>query len=127
MSKLHTGYGFVPGLLLLLVTPLWAAPFAGPGYAANCGLDIQRSADANAYFLEIGFDSEAAPDIAVQLRGRLLRVQVRQGAARRDSACRMRINRTLTLPRDADPGRMQRQDETGRVLLVIPRRQPYWR
>ncbi len=115
------------GLFWALITPAGAAPLGGPFYRAECALDIQRSADADAYYLQIRFDGAAAPDIAMQVRGRLLRVQVRQGADRQAAACHTRFYKSLTLPRDADPRRIQRQDESGRVLIIIPRREPYWR
>jgi hypothetical protein len=135
MSCLHTGYRRLTGTALLvalvllpaLIAPAGAAPFGGPRYTVDCALDIQRSADPNAYYLQIGFDSAAAPDIAMQVRGRLLRIQVRQGADRQAAACRTRFYKSLTLPRDADARRIQRQDEPGRVLIIIPRREPGWR
>ena len=104
-----------------------AAPFGGPGDGVECALDIRRSADRSAYYLQIGFDGAAAPDIAMQVRGRLLRIQVRQGADRQAAACHTRFYKSLTLPRDADARRIQRQEESGRVLIIIPRREPYWR
>ena len=71
------------GLLWVLVAPAGAAPFGGPVYEADCALDIERSADADAYYLQIRFDGAAVPDIAMQVRGRLLRIQVRQGTDRK--------------------------------------------
>ena len=67
MTFLHIGYRRVAGtaslialaLLLAFIAPAGAAPFGGPGYAADCALDIQRSADPSAYYLQIGFDSAA--------------------------------------------------------------------
>jgi hypothetical protein len=135
MRWLHTTYRFACGVtaLLVLVTsmatsgPLLASAFGAYRYAADCGVGIQRSADANAYFVTIAFDSAAAPDIAVELRGRLLRVGVWQGDARSGSACRARLQKSMLLPRDSDAGRLQRRDEAGRVLLVIPRLPSLWR
>jgi hypothetical protein len=135
MAFLHIGYRRVTGtaslmalaLLLALIAPAGAAPFGGPGYAADCALDIQRSADSSAYYLQIGFDTSALPDIAMQVRGRLLRIRVRQGADLPSAACHTRFYKSLTLPRDADARRIQRQDETDRVLIIIPRRESYWR
>lgn len=116
--SLCAGFGF---------TPLQAAPYGPPGYAAECGLDIQRSADADAYYLEIGSGTAAAPQVAMQLRGRLLRLQVRQADDQRSASCHTRFYKSLTLPRDADVPRIQRRDEGGRVLIVIPRREYYRR
>jgi len=135
MTFLHIGYRRGTGtaslialaLLLAFIAPAGAAPFGGPGYAADCALDIQRSADPSAYYLQIGFDSAAVPDIAMQVRGRLLRIRVRQGADLQSAACHTRFYKSLTLPRDADARRIQRQDETDRVLIIIPRRESYWR
>ena len=135
MTCLHTAYRRVAGAALLvalmllppLVAPAGAAPFDGPRSGAECALDIRRSADPSAYYLQIRFDSAAAPDIAMQVRGRLLRIQVRQGADLQAAACHTRFYKSLTLPRDADARRIQRQDETDRVLIIIPRREPYWR
>jgi hypothetical protein len=121
------------GLLLCMsffyIAPAEAAPYAygRPGYGAECALGIQRSADPEAYYLEIRFGSAAAPDIALGVRGRLLRIQARQSADQREAGCQTRFYKSLTLPRDADATRIQRQDEAGRVLIVIPRREPYWR
>ena len=114
-------------LLLPFSPPAGAAPFAGARYAPGCSLDIQRSADPSAYYLRIGFDSAAPPDVAMQVRGRLLRIRVRQGADLQAAACHTRFYKSLTLPRDADARRIQRQDETDRVLIIIPRRESYWR
>jgi hypothetical protein len=132
MTCLHTGYRAVAGAALLvalvvsppLIAPAGAAPFGG---AAECALDIRRSADPDAYYLQIGFHGAAVPDIAMRVRGRLLRIQVRQGADRQTAACHTRFYKSLTLPRDADARRIQRQDESGRVLIIIPRLEPYWR
>ena len=133
MTFLHIGHWRLPrtallmALLITVVAPAGAAPFGAPRYAADCTLDIQRRADPSAYYLQIGFDSAAPPDIAMQVRGRLLRIQVRQGVDQRSVGCRTRFYKSLTLPRDADATRIQRQEEAGRVLIVIPRREPYWR
>jgi hypothetical protein len=135
MTWLHTAYRRLAGtalllawgLLLPLIAPAGAAPFGGPRDGVECALDIQRSADPSAYYLQIGFDGAAAPDIAMQVRGRLLRIQVRQGADRHAAACHTRFYKSLTLPRDADTRRIQRQEESDRVLIIIPRREPYWR
>lgn len=108
-------------------TPVGAAPYGPRGYGAECGLDIQRSADPDAYYLEIRSDAAATPEVAMQVRGRLLRLQARQAAEQRSASCRTRFSKSLTLPRDADPGQIQRQDEPGRVLIIIPRREYYWR
>jgi len=132
MTCLHTGYRTVAGAALLvalivsppLIAPTGAAPFGGP---AECALDIRRSADPDAYYLQIGFGGATVPDIAMRVRGRMLRIQVRQGADRQAAACHTRFYKSLTLPRDADARRIQRQDESGRVLIIIPRREPYWR
>lgn len=136
MKSLHTGvwprHRTAPALALLLSAcfisaPLGAAPYGARGYGAECGLDIQRSADEDAYYLEIRSDAAAAPEVAMQVRGRLLRLQARQGAEQRTASCRTRFYKSLTLPRDADPGQIQRQDQAGRVLIIIPRRESYWR
>jgi HSP20 family molecular chaperone IbpA len=135
MPCLHTAYRRVTvtallvaaGLFSPLIAPAGAAPFGGARDTAECALDIRRSADPEAYYLQIGFDGAAAPEVSMRVRGRLLRIQVRQGADRQAAACHTRFYKSLTLPRDADPRRIQRQDESGRVLIIIPRREPYWR
>lgn len=113
--------------LVVAVLCAVAAPVAGwPGRAADCSLHLARSADPGAYYLEIEFDSPIAPDTAVQVRGRALRVQVHQNARVPGAVCRSRISRTVTLPLDADPRHIERYEEKGRVVLVIPRLRPSW-
>ena len=133
MKSLHTGVWpqHRTALALLLAAcfvsaPVSAAPYGPRGYGAECGLDIERGADRDAYYLEIRSDA-GAPEVAMQVRGRLLRLQARQAADQRSASCRTRFSKSLTLPRDADPGQIQRQDEPGRVLIIIPRRESYWR
>jgi hypothetical protein len=116
------------GLTVAAALRAVVAPAAGwPGWTADCRLHLARSADSGAYYLEIGFDSGVAPDLALQVRGRALRLHVRQDARAPGVACRTRISRTVTLPPDADPRHMERYEEGGRVTLVIPRRRASWR
>lgn len=113
--------------LCVLVAPVWAAQYWRSAYGAECGLDIQRSADRDAYYLQISSSTSAAPEVAMQLRGRLLRLQARQAAEQRSASCRTRFYKSVTLPRDADSRQIRRHEENGRVLIVIPRLEPYRR
>ncbi|MGD2074040.1 MAG: hypothetical protein PVI91_00040 [Gammaproteobacteria bacterium] len=113
-----------PGLLALAAYAVLAGP--ATGRAAICGLDLARSADADAYYLAIRYDSRVAPETVVQVRGRLLRLRVYQDARGPEAVCRSRISRTFTLPPDAEPGQMVRYEKGGRVVIAIPRRRPSW-
>ncbi len=111
--------------LLCAVPQLRAAPSGGYIDSARCGVDIDRGADRQAYYLQMRFDEAVASDVATQLRGRMLRIRFRQYSDTGGGACRTRLYKSFTLPRGADATQMRREDEPGRVLFTIPRRQAY--
>ena len=120
-------------------------PNSRPGYGKHCGwgsgpardrpygsrgLPITRKARNDGYVITI---THSGPGSALQIiprRGRLVVVSQyaagtggpQMGYTRQWGS----MSRTISLPRDADLSRTEREEEDGRIILTIPRFRP-WR
>lgn len=120
----------VGALVILLVG---AAAQAQPGYWGGLPsgqFQLAPSADADGYYLVVRYSGNTVPEVQTRFHGRALDIRVSQAAGGAGGFFRNRMTRSFQLPPDADPSRMTRSDEAGRIVIVIPRRResmmPRW-
>ena len=83
------------------------------------------SADADAYYFVVQYTGDAVPEVRTRLYGNALDIRVSQAAGGAGGFFRNSMSRSFRLPPDADPSRMMRREEPGRIVVAIPRwRQP---
>lgn len=102
------------------------------------GLRIVRDADANTYYILISTSDVEPQAVQVRVEGRWILIGIdrsRQdsvqqsfdegrGYLRSYSFSTGQTNRRLTVPQDADPQGLQREDGDKEVRITIPRRKP---
>ena len=123
----HYGYG----------TP-WTDP--GPGYDSQSysrafSVRLEQGADQANYYIAVHLKGIAPEAVNVNTRGRWLNISVEDtnqassenqdneqgGYFRSFSYSSNHMNRTISLPRDANPDAMRRENLPDRVNLLIPR------
>jgi HSP20 family molecular chaperone IbpA len=122
--------------------PYWRIPYAGaegmPPASTVRHFRVARSADRDNYYVTIYVTGMTPQEVVVSVEGgRWLTVRAedsreytyeniapdRSAFARSFSYSSGSAARRFILPRDANPGAMQRQDDEGLVRVVIPRLQ----
>ena len=120
--------------------PPWATPQGATGgmpVAPNVRrIQVERSADQSNYYVTVHVSGMTPQDVTVTVEGgRWLVVRTqdsreytyentatdRSAYSRSFSYSSGSASRRFTLPRDADPAAMQREDSEGQVRIVIPR------
>jgi len=108
-----------------------------PGFGPRSGFEIARETAEDAYILNIRLSGMKPQEVQVRTEGRWILVskdrslqQVQEdsfddgrGYSRSFSYSSGTATRRFTVPRDADPAAMRREDSEGAVRIVIPRRQ----
>ena len=112
-------------LVALLVLLACAAAGAQPGYWGGTSggqFRVAPSADADGYYLVVQYSGTVAPQVETRLHGRSLDIRVSQAGGGAGRFFRNRMTRSFPLPPDADPSRMTRREEPGRIVVALPRR-----
>jgi len=116
--------------------PYGGGPFGwGPGAGGPTGstwgmmrLDVDTSMERDVFVVVIRYAGIAPEDLKVAQQGRDLRIFVERSTQQEGPGGRVfgssRMSRDVSLPADADPSRMQRQDGPGFATLLFPRRMP---
>lgn len=117
-----------------------SGPGSGPGYGSQShsrtfSVRLEQGADQANYYIAVHLDGIAPEAVNVNTRGRWLNISVEDttqassenpgneqgGYFRSFSYSSNHMNRTISLPRDANPDAMRRENLPGRVNLLIPR------
>ena len=117
-------------LFLLFIT---AATIAQPGNRSgmtSTQFQMGSWADPRGYFFEVRYGGNTAPLVQARPHNGMLVISIGQASAAPGFAFQNQMSQRYPLPMDADPSRMRRYDQQGRILIVVPRRQtgssPRW-
>lgn len=117
----------------------WDPGGGGPGYfggpmgpASRIWLDVETEVARDVFVVAIRYAGITPEELKLAQDGRDLRIYVDRSTQQVGPYGRMFggswMSRNVSLPADADPSQMQRQEGPGFVMLLIPRRMmgPRW-
>ncbi len=117
----------------------WGPGGGGPGYfggqmgpASRIWLDVETEVARDVFVVAIRYAGITPEELKLAQDGRDLRIYVDRSTQQVGPYGRMFggswMSRNVSLPADADPSQMQRQEGPGFVMLLIPRRMmgPRW-
>lgn len=127
-------YGPYPGYMPTPQMPPYG-PFGVGGPEQRQGLSISRDADADAYYITIATNGIEPKAVQVRTEGRWILIGLDRsqqdsyqdtfdqgrGYVRSYSLSSGQTSKRFTLPRDADPQALRREDGEKQVRVIIPR------